>query len=88
VLLVNRDLANAHSVQVVFNGTGGAAYFNANVTQTVFGKAQYSWVVNGAKSHPQPDGPAVSSTQPGGAAAVYTLPAASLNVVVGTVSGP
>jgi hypothetical protein len=87
VLLVNRDLANAHEVQVVFNGASGATYFNGSVTQTVFGAAQYGWVVNGAKSHPQPDGPAVSNTEPGGAGTVYMLPAGSLDVVEGTVGG-
>jgi len=40
-----------------------------------------------AKSHPQPDGPAVTSTEAGGAGAVYVLPAGSLNVVEGTVGG-
>jgi hypothetical protein len=87
VLLVNRDLANAHQVQVVFNGASGAAYFNGSVTQTVFGEAQYGWVVAAAKSHPAPDGPAVSSSEPGGAGAVYVLPAGSLSVVAGTVGG-
>jgi hypothetical protein len=75
-------------VQVAFNGTRGYDVFQRQrYADGVWGKAQYKWVVDGAKSHPKPDGPSVSSTQPGGAAAVYTLPAASVNVVEGTVGG-
>ena len=85
VLLVNRDLANPHQAQVVFNFPGGPAYFNGTVTQTVFGEAQYAWVIHGWKSHPNPDGPPATSNQSGGAGTTYTLPAGSLTVLKGVV---
>jgi hypothetical protein len=88
VLLVNRDLANAHAVQVAFNGTGGALYFSGAVTQTVFGAAQYRWIEAGAKSHPNPDGPEVSTMVSGGAGVPYTLPAGSITVLKGAVGAP
>ena len=85
VLLVNRDLKNAHTVQVAFQGDAGAQYFSGTVTQVSFGKAQYNWVPNGAKSHPNPDGPAVTTQQAGGSGVVYTLPAASVSVLRGGI---
>jgi hypothetical protein len=85
VLLVNRDLNAAHQVQVVFDGGSGAAYFSGAVTQVSFGTAQYQWVVGGARSHPDPDGPAVTSQVSGGNGVVYELPAASVTVLRGVV---
>ncbi len=87
VLLVNRDLGRPHQVQIIFDGAGGPAYYNGNVRQTVFGAAQYGWIRDGSKSHPQPDGPPAVTTQAGGEGTTYTLPAGSLTVMRGTVSG-
>jgi hypothetical protein len=85
VLLVNRDLKNAHTVQVAFQGDAGTAYFSGTVTQVSFGVAQYNWVPDGAKSRPNPDSPAVTTQQAGGSGVVYMLPAASVNVLRGSV---
>jgi hypothetical protein len=87
VLLVNRDLKLPHDVQVAFQGSSGAAYFSGPVEQVSFGKDQYGWMADGAKSHPNPDGPAVTTQQPGGSGVVYTLPAASVTVLRGNVPG-
>jgi hypothetical protein len=88
VLLVNRDLSNAHAVQLSFDVDGGTAFFTGSVTQTVFGAAQYRWIEDGPKSHPNPDGPEVSTTVAGGNGVTYTLPAASITVLKGAVAAP
>ena len=85
VLLVNRDLTNAHTVQVQFAGASGTGYFTGTVAQSQISPAQYGWVVSGNKSHPNPDGPFATSTQAGGPGASYALPAASVTVLVGGV---
>jgi hypothetical protein len=87
VLLVNRDLAQAHQVQISFSNAGSDDYFADGVRQTVFGAAQYRWVQAGPKSHPDPDGPAVTTRIAGGKGQIYTLPAASLVVLKGRIVG-
>ena len=87
VLLVNRDLANAHTVQIEFDGTNGTGYFTGTVTQSQFGQAQYAWIQDGRHSHPNPDGPIATMAASGGAGTTYALPAGSLTVLAGTVSG-
>jgi hypothetical protein len=86
LLLVNRDFSNRHSVRVKFNTTAGAAAFSGTVTQTQFGPAQYAWIVAGAKSHPDPDGPPVTISVNAGAVTLFTLPAESLTVLTGPIS--
>jgi len=85
VLLVNRDLDRPHQVRIVFNGAGGPAYYSGNVRQTVFGTAQYKWLRDGPKSHPQPDEPPAITSQAGGDT-LYILPAGSLTVIRGRVN--
>ncbi len=88
VMLVNRDLAAAHQVQLAFDGAGGTAYFSGAVTEISFGAAQYGWVASGQTSHPQPDKPPAVTKQAGGNGVVYTLPAASVTVLRGEVALP
>jgi hypothetical protein len=84
LLLVNKDPDKARTVRVVFDREGGAsAAFAGNVTMTVFGRAQYVWHPQGADGYAAPDQAPATSTQPGGAGATYTLPAASVAVVRG-----
>lgn len=85
LLLVNRDFKNVHAVKVRFNTAAGAAWFSGSVTQTQFGPEQYAWIEQGAHSHPNPDGPPVTTMISGGAGADYTLPAESLTVLTGAV---
>jgi hypothetical protein len=88
VLLVNRDLSHPQHATVTFTNAGTNSYFASPVSQTVFGAAQYRWVPKGAKGAPNPDGPPVATTQPGGQSAIYTLPAASITVLKGQVVAP
>jgi len=85
VMLVNKDPSNAYNVSVTFNGASGAMYFAGSVTQLTFGPQQYVWHPNGRNGSANPDGPYASSSQPGGAGAVYSLPASSLTVLRGTL---
>jgi hypothetical protein len=87
VLLVNRDLASAHPVQISFSNAGTESFFSGAVRQTVFGAAQYGWIEAGPKSRPDPDGPMVTTREAGGEGQIYTLPAASITVLKGRV-GP
>jgi hypothetical protein len=89
VLLVNRDLSAAHTVQLTFNGPSGPAYFNNTISDTVFGEAQYGWISAAARSRPSPDGPE-TTTQiaiPVPATQTYSLPAGSITVLRGNISG-
>jgi hypothetical protein len=88
LMLVNRDEARPHAVQVVFdNGSGSRGAFAGPVQRVSFGSEQYVWKNDGEKSHADPDGPPVGSTVEGGAQATYTLPKASITVLRGRVGG-
>jgi len=88
LLLVNRDFGNAHDVNIQFDTNGGTNWFSGNVTQTQFGPAQYGWVEAGRQSHPDPDGPQVTTTVSGGLGVNYTLPAQSMTVLTGSIGAP
>jgi hypothetical protein len=87
LLVVNKDQENAHMVGISFDeiekGTIGA--FAGPVSVTTFGKEQYQWHANAAGGKADPDGPAVKSTVSAGAGTKFTLPAASVTVIRGTV---
>ena len=88
LLLVNRDFANAHSVEAQFDTTAGTAWFSGSVTETQFGPAQYAWIVDKKHSYPDPDGPQTTTTVSGGEGVQYTLPPQSLTVLTGAISAP
>ena len=66
-----------------FDDGSGKRSFSGTVHATTFGKAQYEWHPARRNGYAQPDGPAVDSTINADASAVFTLPAASLNVFRG-----
>jgi len=51
-----------------------------------FGAEQYVWHPDGAKSHADPDGPAVTKTLSGKNGELVTLPRASVTVLRGKVN--
>ncbi|MGH2643752.1 MAG: discoidin domain-containing protein, partial [Chitinophagaceae bacterium] len=88
MLVVNRDPLSAHSAGVKFNqGNNSSGYFSGLVTMVTFGREQYHWHSDGAKSHADPDGPEVHSMVPGGAEARFTFPPASITILRGEVKG-
>ena len=88
LMLVNRDQLSSHRVRVAFDdaANGRHASYQGPVTMVTFGSEQYVWHADGAQGHADPDGPEVTSTVPGGAEAVFTLPKASLTVLRGKVA--
>lgn len=87
LLLVNKDQLTPHSVTVDFHDSKNNTdhFFQGNVTQVSFGADNYVWHPNGQNGYANPDGPAVTSNQPGGKGTEYTLPEASINVLTGKV---
>jgi hypothetical protein len=85
LMLINKDETTAHPVSVTFQNAGAPRYFSGSVTQVTFGRKEYIWHPDNADGYPSPDGPAVTTTEQGGAGAVYNLPPGSLTVLRGTI---
>lgn len=90
LLLINKDHDRAHGVRVVFHDAEGHAdrTFTGGATLLSFGKAQYQWHPNRKSGYADPDLPPVESTVQAGPGTVYTLPAASINVIRGRIEKP
>lgn len=86
LLLVNRDLAAAHQASIAFATDAGVRYFTGPVHRTTFGAAEYRWVLDGAHSHPSPDGPAKHAIIQATPATLFDLPQASITVLEGRLS--
>jgi hypothetical protein len=87
LLVINKDQENAHTVNVSFDEAQKktAANFAGPVSVTTFGKAQYAWHPNLNGGTADPDGPAAKSTVNATAATQFTLPAASVSVIRGSL---
>jgi hypothetical protein len=84
VLLINKDRSAPHAVRVAFREEAGRdVSFAGDVDGATFDAAHYAWHPNGAEGHADPDGPLVRTKSSG--AAPFTLPAASVTVLRGTV---
>jgi hypothetical protein len=84
VMIINKDQSNAHKVRVSFDdGSGAAKSFAGPVTVVTFGSDQYVWHSLGAKSHPDPNHPPVTTTMPVGTQLSFTLPKASVTILRG-----
>lgn len=81
LMLVNKDLKHAYTVAVDFTSGSRTMHFTSPVAATTFGAAQYVWHQDGKNGSANPDGPAVTSSLPGGKGARYTLPPASITVL-------
>ncbi len=88
LLIINKDQENPHTVGISFNDSdkGATGFFSGSLNVTTFGKDQYQWHPNLDGGTADPDGPAVKSTIKADAATKFTLPAASITVIRGTVS--
>lgn len=87
LLLVNKDQNSPHSPKVKFHDSAHHSnhYFAGTVTEVSFGADNYVWHRMGQNGYANPDGPAVTSNQPGGKGVEYALPKASVTVLRGTV---
>jgi hypothetical protein len=87
LLLVNKDQFTPHALTVDFHDSidNTDHYFQGNVTEISFGADNYVWNPMGQNGFANPDGPSVTSNQPGGKGVHYTLPEASITVLRGVV---
>lgn len=87
LMLINKDHDSSHPVRIAFHDAEAAAdySFAGPVTMITFGKAQYQWHADRKKGHAHPDEPPATSTITGGNNASYTLPAASLTILRGSL---
>lgn len=88
LLVINKDQENAHAVGISFDdaGKGTSGFFNGAVSVTTFGKEQYQWHPTARGGAADPDGPAVKSTVNAGRGTKFSLPAASVTVLRGSVA--
>jgi hypothetical protein len=88
LLVINKDQENAQTVGISFDDEEkrNSGFFTGRVSVTTFGKAQYQWHANVKGGMADPDGPALQSTVNAGAGTKFTLPAASVSVIRGSVA--
>jgi len=88
LLIVNKDQENPYAVSISFDDgqKKSASTFSGPVSVTTFGKAQYAWHPDRNGGTADPDGPAAKSTVNAGALTQFTLPAASVTVLRGTLA--
>ncbi len=88
LLVINKDQENAQTVGISFDNEekGTSAFFTGPVSLTTFGKAQYRWHANVKGGTADPDGPALKSTMNVSAGTKFTLPAASVTVIRGSLA--
>lgn len=88
LLVINKDQENAQTVGISFDDQEkrNSGSFTGTVSVTTFGKAQYQWHANVKGGTADPDGPALKSTVNAGAGTKFTLPAASVTVIRGSVA--
>ncbi len=88
LLIINKDQENSQTVGISFNDSdkGTTGFFSGSLNVTTFGKDQYHWHPNLDGGTADPDGPTVRSTIKADASTKFTLPAASITVIRGSVS--
>lgn len=90
LLIVNKDQDNGHTVSIEFASADHArsGRFKGAVNATVFGRAEYQWHPTEGGGTADPDGPARKLTIEADGDTRFTLPAASVTVLRGTVEMP
>jgi hypothetical protein len=85
LLIVNRDQENPHTVKINFHDaeSGRDTSFAGPVDSFTFGSAQYRW--DPLRKVADPDGPVLKTQITAGRDSTFTLPAASLVVLRGSV---
>jgi hypothetical protein len=85
LLIVNRDQENPHTVKINFHDTetGRDTAFGGTVDSFTFGSAQYRW--DPLRKVADPDGPALKAQTTASRDSTYTLPAAAIVVLRGSL---
>jgi len=80
--------ATAATDILIFDGSniGGSIPVTGTVNVSTFGKAQYQWNPQLKSGSADPDGPILKSTVTAGKGTAYTLPAASVTVLRGSIA--
>jgi hypothetical protein len=88
LLLINKDHETPQPVRIVFHDAESKTdrSFEGPVTMITFGRAQYVWHSAGREGYADPDNPPLRSTMRVTEGSTYTLPAASLTVLHGTLT--
>lgn len=88
LLLINKDEDHPHQIRVLFHddGAGADRTFAGPVTLLSFGKAQYQWHPDRKLGHADPDLPPAAAKIEANSKTMYTLPAASINVLRGRLA--
>jgi hypothetical protein len=88
LLIINKDQENAHAVTIRFEDSlrHRLGAFTGQVTAVVFGKAEYHWHPDRDGGIADPDGPPKTATVEARSVTSFTLPAASITVLRGTVA--
>jgi hypothetical protein len=86
VLLINKDYDREHSVKIAFHDSKKDHWFAGAVSMFTFGKAQYQWHPAGRNGYADPDNPPITKSMDAVADTAYTLPAASVTVLRGTLN--
>jgi len=88
LLLINKDRDRAHTVRVIFHDADAGAdlSFAGKTALISFGKAQYQWHADRKQGYADPNLPPVESTVDSAPGTLYTLPAASINVLRGRLA--
>ena len=88
-MLINKDRDNAQSVPISFRNADSKAdrTYSGQVKVVNWGAAQYVWHAAGAESYAEPEDPPVTTSITAGAGTTFTLPKASITVIVGKLGG-
>jgi hypothetical protein len=89
LLVVNKDQDHQHTVGVSFHDESGGVTktFAGGVRVTTFGKAEYQWHPDREGGVADPDGPPSRSLLHASAKTTFSLPAASIVVLRGSIEG-
>ena len=85
VMAINKDHDNPRALRIAFRdaAANAALVFSGPVKVVNWGAAQYVWHPAGADSYADPDNLPVTTTMTAGAETSFTLPKASVTVIVG-----
>jgi len=89
LMLINKDHDNPQPVRIVFRDSGDKTdrVYRGPLKVVNWGAAQYVWHPAGADSYADPENPPVTTTITAGPDTAFTLPKASITVIVGKPGG-
>lgn len=88
LMIINKDQENEHAVSIAFDNSSekSSTTYAGTVNISTFGKAQYEWHPLRHGGSADPDGPILKATISANKGTTYTLPAASVTVLRGSLA--